>query len=67
MMKLYRKAITGKYMILKYQFAFYNGKISPKSGEKCCKYGLNGNHFDSSRVEQTILQLGTLVAGWKYD
>ena len=46
-------------------FAFFNQKISPKYGEKCCKYGLNGKPFPPERVQAFYDNLKGEIEGWK--
>ena len=46
-------------------FAFFNHKISPKYGEKCCRYGLNGKPFTKERVDIYAHNLKSQIEGWR--
>ena len=46
-------------------FAFFNEKISPKFGEKCCRYGLNGKPFNKERVDTYFNNLKVQIQGWR--
>ena len=48
-------------------FAFFNQKISPKYGEKCCKYGLNGKPFPAERAKTFYENLKSQIEGWRMD
>ena len=46
-------------------FAFFGNKISPKFGEKCCRYGLNGKPFEAHRVATYYDNLKDELQGWR--
>lgn len=50
---------------IKRQFAFFGGKISSKYGEKCCKYGLNGQKFNDRQIEDFEISMADLITGWR--
>ena len=49
---------------LKRPFAFFNGKISPKLGTPCCKYGLENKPFTKEESERFMRIMGDLIAGF---
>lgn len=50
--------------MLRRGFAFFNGKISPKTGSKCCRYGLNGIPFNQQQVDTFKESMKGLIEGW---
>lgn len=50
---------------LERHFAFFGGKISSKYGEKCCKYGLNGQKFNDRQIADFQSSMADLIQGWK--
>lgn len=46
-------------------FGFFNGKISEKFGQKCCRYNQNGKPLSKEVVTKTYESLKTFLPGWK--
>ena len=50
---------------LQRSLAFFGGKISPKKGQKCCRYGQNGKPMTVQKAEELFKELEQYISGWK--
>lgn len=46
-------------------FCFFEGKISEKYGNKCCRYNQDGKPMPESKAQELFLGLNPFLKGWK--
>ena len=49
------------------RFAFFGGKVSPKFGKPCCKYGQDGKPLPVDKVLANYEQVKEFLDGWSFN